>query len=1815
MFENSAVFLTFLFCCGLAADDSEIARAKNFLERYNEEAEKVYYQANLKSWAYYTNITDYNSEQMVAEDMKTANFTKRYAAEAAQFDYKSFTNQTLRRQFENIAELGTQAMKDPEKLKRLSEVLSKMEGIYGKGKVCGVPPDYNCLSLEPGLTRLLAESRDYDLLTLVWKRWRDVAKGEMKQLYEEFVELSNQGVRDGGHNDTGEYWRSWYESPTFEEDLKNLLDELKPLYNSLHAYVRRKLQEQYQNKTFPESGHIPAHLLGNMWAQSWINLYDMVEPYPGKESIDITPVLKARNYTAHQMFKTAEDFFVSLGLREMPPEFWNNSMIEKPKDGRKVVCHASAWDLMHGNDTRIKMCTDITMADLFTIHHEMGHIQYYLQYQHQPVVFRGGANPGFHEAIGDVMALSVSTPKHLHTIGLLKTVQNNTEADINFLMRQALAKVAFLPFGYLIDQWRWSVFRGDTTPEKYTSDWWDLRCKYQGISPPVARSNDDFDPGAKYHIPGNTPYIRYFVSFVIQFQFHQALCKAAGDTGPLYQCDIYNSSAAGKVLKSLLQQGTSKPWPEIFQEVTGSTKMNASAILEYFQPLTEWLEEQNKGKETGWEESCPTITDDIEEPTAEKWLEYYNERASDMVHRSVLSQWNYGANITDYNQAVMVNLSLEKSDFDKKMYKQANYFPWKTFTNSSMKRQFKMITNIGTNALEDKDQIKEMNDLQAKIEGIYGKAKVTMSNGKTLALEPGLTEILTSSRNFSELKEAWLKWRDASGKLMKEDYANFVNLSNKAVRQLNYSDTGEYWRDMYESKTFETDLQKLLEELKPLYKLLHGYVKKQLKKTYGAENFPRTGHIPAHLLGNMWGQQWNNIYDLVEPYKGVEKIDVTPEMIRQNYTVLRMFKTAEEFFTSLGLSPMPEEFWNKTIMVNPEGVTMVCHASAWDFYNQKDFRIKMCTEVNMEELIVIHHEMGHIQYFLQYKDLPVVFRGGANPGFHEAIGDVLSLSVSTPGHLKTIGLLKTVQNNYESDINFLMKMALEKIAFLPFGYLIDQWRWSVFSGETPPEKYNKKWWDLRCKYQGFAPPAERTEEDFDPGAKYHIPANVPYIRYFVSFVVQFQFHQALCNYSGYHGPLHRCDIYNSTDAGAKLRDLLKLGSSKPWTEAMLRFTGTDKMSVAPLMEYFKPLIDWLKQNVDNKDLGWSEECSHVTEGDQLKDWLKQYEKEASEKYYEEQEAEWAYNTNITDETTKRKDAATVQVASYEKLVAKNVSTYDWKNYKDEQLSRRMRIMSDIGTSALKNEGQLKKLAQLKSSMESAYSKGKVCLQPGKCVGLEPELESILAKSSDYDELTRVWKGWRDATGKKMKNNYAEFVKLSNAAIRELGYEDTGAYWRSVYETETFQSDLEDLLTQLKPLYLNLHTYIRRELRKIYGKNKFPETGHIPAHLLGNMWAQEWNNVYEKVIPFKNKQTVDVTPALVKQGYNATQLFRTAESFFTSLGLEPMREEFWNKSMIVRPKGREVVCHASAWDFYNAKDFRIKMCTNINMEDLITIHHEMGHTQYQMQYRHQPIPFREGANPGFHEAIGDTMALSVQTPKHLRKINLLEPGNDDEETEINFLMLMALDKIAFLPFGYLIDQWRWSVFSGETSPDQYNEKWWQLRCKYQGVSPPVERGSDDFDPGAKFHIPGNYPYIRYFVSYVIQFQFHKALCEAANQTGPLHRCDIYQSKEAGNKLKHMLSLGASKPWPEVMEIMTGQRKMDAGPLMDYFEPLIKWLEKENYFERPGWSDACPKPTKKISFPTHIDKDISSASNLMINRELFFVLAFVIFSIML
>ena len=483
------------------------------------------------------------------------------------------------------------------------------------------------------------------------------------------------------------------------------------------------------------------------------------------------------------------------------------------------------------------------------------------------------------------------------------------------------------------------------------------------------------------------------------------------------------------------------------------------------------------------------------------------------------------------------------------------------------------------------------------------------------------------------------------------------------------------------------------------------------------------------------------------------------------------------------------------------------------------------------------------------------------------------------------------------------------------------------------------------------------------------------------------------------------------------------------------------------------------------------------------------------------------------------------------------------------------------------------LATLAASMETTYGKGKYCppakagAPAGKCLTLD-DLTRTLATSRNYDELTTLWQGWHDQA-RALKQPYARYVALANKGAQDAGFADVGALWRSRYDMAPaeFEKEVERLWQQVAPLYEKLHCYTRMKLRAQYGQ-KVPETGPIPAQLLGNMWAQEWSNVYPLVAPAGKGKSLDIKAKLLAKKTTPTELVRYGERFFTSLGLDPLPETFWQRSMFVRPRDREVVCHASAWDITSHGDLRIKMCIEIDEENFETVHHELGHDYYYWYYRDLPILFQNGANDGFHEGIGDTIALSI-TPTYLKKVGLLDQVTESPMDDVAFLLRDALNRVAFLPFGKVIDQWRWEVFAGKVKPEDYNKTWWEMRRKYQGIAPPAQRSDADFDPGAKYHVPANVPYTRYFLAKILQFQFHRALCQAAGQTGPLHKCSIYGNKAAGDKLKALLSLGASKPWQEALEVVAGTKQMDASAMLEYYEPLSTYLTEQTKSQKCGW----------------------------------------------
>ena len=552
-------------------------------------------------------------------------------------------------------------------------------------------------------------------------------------------------------------------------------------------------------------------------------------------------------------------------------------------------------------------------------------------------------------------------------------------------------------------------------------------------------------------------------------------------------------------------------------------------------------------------------------------------------------------------------------------------------------------------------------------------------------------------------------------------------------------------------------------------------------------------------------------------------------------------------------------------------------------------------------------------------------------------------------------------------------------------------------------------------------------------------------------------------------------------------------------------------------------------------------------------------------------AGWVQENFITDDTEILSAQANEKLTAVVTQLALDARRFDALKMPPELARKFMLLKLSLTAPAPNNDAERKELTDIASKLDGMYGKGKYCKpQPDgkqKCLSLN-DLERTMANSTNPDELLDVWTGWHKISP-PMRQKYVRFVELSNKGAKELGFKDTGAMWRANYDMtpEQFSAELERLWRQVEPLYISLHAYVRKQLIKKYGKIADRPDGLIPAHLLGNMWAQEWGNIYPVVAPADANQGYDLTQLLKDHNVDELGMVHYGINFFSSLGFAPPAETFWERSLFIKPRDRDVVCHASAWDIDNQQDVRLKMCIEIRDEDFVTIHHELGHNYYQRAYSHQSTLFQDSANDGFHEAVGDTIALSV-TPEYLKEIGLLATV-PPESADTGYLLKMALDKIAFLPFGLLIDQWRWKVFSGEITPEQYNKAWWDLKAKYQGVAPPVERSEADFDPGAKYHVASNTPYTRYFLARILQFQFHRALCQTAGIQGPLHRCSIYKNKAAGDSLNKMLSMGKSKPWPDALEAISGQRQMDATAILDYFAPLKKWLDQQNQGEKLGW----------------------------------------------
>jgi peptidyl-dipeptidase A len=565
--------------------------------------------------------------------------------------------------------------------------------------------------------------------------------------------------------------------------------------------------------------------------------------------------------------------------------------------------------------------------------------------------------------------------------------------------------------------------------------------------------------------------------------------------------------------------------------------------------------------------------------------------------------------------------------------------------------------------------------------------------------------------------------------------------------------------------------------------------------------------------------------------------------------------------------------------------------------------------------------------------------------------------------------------------------------------------------------------------------------------------------------------------------------------------------------------------------------------------------------------MQQAETRLSELSAKVNRASWVEDTFITDDTQAMSADAQDEATAVTTELVEQAKRFEKLDMPVDLARKFMLLRLSLTAPAPKDPALRKEMTEIGASLEGDYGRGKYCRKADDCLDITA-IESIMGSSRDPKELEDVWKGWHKV-GAPMRSRYARFVELSNQGAREIGFQDTGAMWRSNYDMppEQFSAEIERLWQQVRPLYLSVYTFVRTRLSQHYGPDLVPPDGPMPADLLGDPWAQEWGNVYPLLGMPENNGSYDLTALLKAKSVEPRGMVKDAENFFVSMGFAPLPQTFWERSLFTKPADRDVVCHASAWDIDNKDDLRIKVCLQVRDVDFVTVHHELGHNFYQRAYKNQPFLFENGANDGFHEAIGDSIALAI-TPDYLHQVGLLEQVLS-ADNDMPQLLKQALDRVAFLPFGYMIDQWRWKVFSGKIKPADYNKAWWDLRLKYQGIAPPVARSEADFDPGAKYHIAGNVPYVRYFLAYILEFQFYRALCHEAGYTGPLYRCTFFNSKPAGEKFQKMLEMGQSKPWPDALEVLTGQRQMDATAILDYFAPLQKWLDEQNKGQKVGW----------------------------------------------
>ncbi|KRZ19553.1 Propionyl-CoA carboxylase alpha chain, mitochondrial [Trichinella pseudospiralis] len=1845
--------------CGDFLPTNQNFKAEQFYNSYEVRQLALEREVRSRWWDYATNITEHNLIRMTESMANKVAVVGEAARRARNEVYLPMVDDERLARMIRLVRSRTLQLSASE-TEELNRLIGSMTSTFSRGRICSWRPIHarpDCKrmwSLNPELANLFANCHDYRTLLYAWQAWHDVVGRPMRAHFQRAVQLGNRGARAIGYDDVGDYWRAQYENDYLKEELASMWQQLLPLYEQLHAYVRRRLRYLYPGQF--NGTAIPAHLFGNVWAESWVNLFPLVAAYSEAPQVDVSEEMRRQHYTPERMFRLAESFFSSVGLPNMTRTFWQKSYFRRPDDGRNFICHASAWDMFWPDDFRIKMCTQVTMADFIVAHHEMGHVHYFMQYADQPSVFRSGANPGFHEAIGDTIALSVATPSHLRLVGLYTGPVDDAHLDVNFLLKQALEKVAFLPFGYLVDLWRWNVFRGVYTVDQWNRAWWQLRHDNQGILPAVERPPDSFDPGAKFHVASSTPYIRYFIAHVLQFQLYKALCRFAGHnngTEPLHRCDLYNSTVAGKKLALMLKLGSSRPWREALQLVTGEANLSVEPLKEYFQPLMDWLREQNKNECFGWGHRWPEPVQsklmkprcgahqppdkvELELMKLKKFVEKFQMLTNSLqleIDRAHWKHWTDAANGTLLQR--LLNCTTKKALVLRDQARQLATMNYSLLFEPTDLEMVDVILHPDT-PTDDDDDIQLMNELLLKMASIGDDAFIRGqschhrlpnctddSEEERLYLIPDLMNLVSgSSVGVETLTYVWKQWRDTVGKQMFPLYKEYVLLKRKMELEKKLTVTKTDHNHQLEQ------LEKLTSELLPLYEHLHTYVRRKLLVNY-RDSFNASSSIPAHLLGSMFAEDWSSLLLNVN-FSTVQWIgQLEHSLMVKNFTVIGMFKQAEMLFGNVGLDNLTDQFWQRSIFERNRNQTIekrriLCRPAVWRLTmndDQQQYRIGVCAEVDVKQFLASHSTLARVHHLIMLSEQPLSIWTGSNADVGDVVSLLARLWAENLNYLKSTDMIPTNWNyTIEDELQVLLFQALRIVASLPYYSAVSRWRAQL--ADTNPAVWQRSWWDARYKYQGISVPVERQQADFDPGANVHVFLAQSTVDSFLAAVAHFQVFKWLCDRQNYKGPLHRCNLHHDEHVGRTLQSALVFPAGRNLSTLLNSLTGNSAVSTSALLEYFQPLFQWLKEENAGDCFGWGYQwpveindrlpqprCERLLPVDpvdveiaKVNEFLNSFEKHSQWINGRLAWARWIYKTTEVTDQSSRVALEQVELESdtfYEQQAnasAKFKLDLIKNPFTIRQLfaiKNRGMYMAENGLRILLNS--MRKLYDTNyffplaycssSSSSSSSSSGSGSSNLMKLSNLQPTSstdDQLLASCNDYTEMYTIWERWHEKIGAEMKPLFIQYVQLANLASNRAGYVDMGYWWQSWFERDNFEQHLQQLWYRVLPLYERIHAHVRRLLIERF-PDKFSNSS-IPAHLFDSHLPDQLNCAlhlsYHYSLPYPEHSSLNATTEeMIFRNYTAHDLFKISESFYESLGFPAMNDAFWNISLLEQTTSNSSPkdCRPLAHDFSDRLQYAIYMCTDVSVDGLVEAHRQMARLHHYMTCAEQPSIFRHDTGIGFFQAISDAVALSIGTPAHLSRIGLLNISEDDVSknmADMNYLYKAILNDIVPLPTGYVIDLYRWNVFNGTISLEELDEAWWRLRTAYQGIIPPAGHRYSGLDAAAQWRISNHGPMVGSFVATILKFQLYKAFCNAAAHRGPLHRCDLSNSKTVGRLLKALMKPANSSPWYETLQQLFNISQLSVEPLFEYYQPIVSWLLQEKDNECFGWGEQWP-----------------------------------------